>query len=155
MQAERRLSQRLINYWHKIKGKKNIPLEHDFLPEDVEDLWSNCFLIKQGVSGNPLGFRYSYVGKEITEKCINSPSHIRHFLEHMLRLHEAAAIQAEKAIEQSTPVEEEGSYTDEETNQTIFYRRCFLPFKDKSTGGSTVIGGFRWKIEPAETEKLN
>lgn len=148
MQAERRLSQQLIDYWFSLKkSKSDIPQEDNISPEDIADIWTNCFLIKQGVQGNPAGFRYSYVGETITENCIESPPHIRRFLENMLRLHESAAIHAEKALDKEEPVIEEGEFLDHESTCNFLYRRCFMPFKDSKKGTNTVLGGFRWKIE--------
>ncbi len=149
MQAERRLSQRLINYWRSLSElHKKPPTEVDVSPELLSDIWQHCFVIKQGVKGNPMGFRYCFMGKAITEECMKSFPHTRRFLEHVLQLHDSAAIEAEKAIETQAPVENNGSYHDKESQKTFLYRRCFVPLSDENGEINAVLGGFRWKITP-------
>lgn len=156
MQAERRLSQKLINYWHSLKELcQDTPKEQDVSADLLSDIWENCFLIKQGVQGNPQGYRYSFVGERITQECIDSEPHIRRFLEHVLQLHDSAAIEAEKAIETNEPVVNEGTYLDEESQHYFVYRRCFVPLKDKSDELSIVLGGFRWKVSKNASETIH
>ena len=151
MQAERRLSQKLINYWHSLKEFcEDTPNETDVSAELLSDIWSHCFLIKQGVKGNPLGYRYCFMGDALTSECMNASPDTRRFLERILQLHNATALEAEKVLNANAPIEDYGHYYDKESNQMFLYRRCFVPLKDKEGEISAVLGGFRWKTTPYE-----
>jgi hypothetical protein len=147
VQAERRLSQRLVQYWNSLKEYHHTaPQEQDVLPDMIADIWPNCFIIKRGVQGNPQGFRYSFLGKAISHECIQAPPHTRRFLERVLQLHNSAALEAEKSIETEAPVFENNDYLDGETSQRFRYRRCFVPLRDEENEIGLVLGGLRWKV---------
>ena len=91
MQAERRLSQRLINYWHSLKElHQDIPSENHISAELLSDIWPHCFLIKQGVKNNPMGYRYCFMGEALGNECTESTPHTHRFLEYILQLHGTA-----------------------------------------------------------------
>lgn len=59
--------QRLFEYWNSLKGDKDFPDESQIDTNDITDIWQSCFLISIDDVTRRLGYRYSYLGKDLME----------------------------------------------------------------------------------------
>lgn len=65
---EKRLTDRLVNYWNSLKKDEKLPHIKTFRTEVVQDVWDNCFqiVVRIGSQENKT-YVYEYVGKEISK----------------------------------------------------------------------------------------
>ncbi len=139
MNSERRIHKQLLNYWKELGKDGRIPLESDLNPEELKDVWDNCFII------NTKNGKYSYLGKNllainegkgilaksiydnfVCPKNSNLPSVVKH------------------VVQSKEPVIQE-SVLESQYGVKVKYRRCFLPLSDSSNDVAYILGGFRWK----------
>src|SRR5689334_9850553 len=63
---ERRITLRLLSYWEKLRKDRPMPSEKDIDPEDVKDLWGNCYLIRIK-NLDKQDYHYDYLGQAIVD----------------------------------------------------------------------------------------
>lgn len=64
--SERRKAFRLIQYWESIRGDFAFPSENDIDPDDIPDIWEDCFLL-QVRDMNRADGNFTYLGKHIID----------------------------------------------------------------------------------------
>src|SRR5688572_15590669 len=62
--VERRLTIRMLAYWEKLRGFNEMPQQHDLKPEDIGDLWTDCFI---AVARPQCQYDYPYIGDNISD----------------------------------------------------------------------------------------
>ncbi|MFW0776470.1 MAG: PAS domain-containing protein [Rickettsiales bacterium] len=139
---ERRLTVRLLAYWERLRRGKVMPTEEDIDPDDIEDLWENCFLVHVTDIDKP-DYNYTYLGKAIDEAYRGHLSEseasgmvcpqAKWLKEHYLKI-----------VETRKPIVEEGEFTNL-NNKIVKFRQCLLPL---GTGDEVkaIFGGMRYKI---------
>ena len=140
---ERRITLRLMAYWEKIRQGRDMPSENDIDPDDIGDLWDNCFLI-QIRDLEKSDYNYTYLGTAIIEAyrgnltedypaeliALNANKLDGHFREVIINKH---------------PVIHEGEFTNL-SGSLVKYRQCLLPLSHDLTNVDAIFGGMRFKI---------
>lgn len=140
--AERRITLRLLAYWEKLRKGRDMPTEEDVDPEDIRDLWDNCFLIHISDLHKD-GYNYIYLGTEIknayqgglTDADMNgmvSPNAAK--LENCYT----------EIINTCKPVVDEGEFINGH-GDLVKYRQCLLPL-GKNGQVEAIFGGMRYKL---------
>lgn len=142
--SERRITLRLLAYWEKIRGDRELPAEVDIRSQDIEDLWDSCFLVRVADLDKP-DYNYTYLGKDIVEAyrsglsagdpgAMVSPN--------------ARKLSAgyNRVIVTAKPLLEEGEFRNLH-NDIVKYRQCLLPLGEEGAV-TAVFGGMRFKIFP-------
>jgi hypothetical protein len=141
MSIERRISHRLVNYWQQIKGDRLLPLVSDIDYEDIQDMWTDCFLIR--INGNSNGLEltttYDYVGDSLRSlfiEEIGKPSHLASLpYEKLLRIYQEMCMTNLPVVEDVEEFHHMG--------YDLKFRQCLLPLGDK--GITSIFGGMRYK----------
>src|SRR4051812_42763706 len=143
--SERRITLRLLAYWERLRADRQMPREQDIDPDDIRDLWDNCFLIQVKDLGKA-DYNYTYLGEAIRNA-------YRFGLSESdpggLLSPNAGKLAGgyRKVVATGKPLLEEGEFRNLH-NEIIRYRQCLLPLGAGSKV-EAVFGGMRFKIFPS------
>lgn len=138
----RRITLRLVAYWEYVRGTRHMPAEGDINPDDIEDLWDNCFLVHTKDLHQP-GYRYTHMGHHVAAMCTAGLGNDTN--ESLERFHTShLSRHFQKVIDTGKPVIEEGGMTNA-LGHTVLYRQCLLPLGN-GTQVDAVLGAIRYKI---------
>lgn len=145
--SERRLTNRLIRYWERLKGDKDYADIRKFNGNSVEDIWGFCFTVslQSGASSKRM-FRYEYVGREVQKAYGSNPTG-EFVSSSMVRLVPGAEImkKLDACIEEESPIVEQGRFINKK-DRIIKYRSCIIPFGQTGREGVThILIGLSWK----------
>lgn len=143
---ERRITIRLLAYWERLRGKRDMPTEEDIDPDDLQDLWDNCFLIHVKDLSKP-DYNYTYLGTAIIEAYRSGLSESdpgRLISPNADKL----AHSYSEIVKTGKPVIEEDEFRNLH-NDIVKYRQCLLPLGHNGTVDA-IFGGMRFKIFPSE-----
>lgn len=148
--AERRITLRLLAYWERIRRDRQMPTEEDINPEDIRDLWDNCFLVHTADLGKP-DYNYTYMGEALNEAyCFGLSESDKEFLPVSPHADHLTAHYS-KVIESCKPIVDEGEFRNLH-NHKVLYRQCLLPLGENGKVVA-IFGGMRFKIfVPAAAE---
>jgi len=142
---ERRITLRMLSYWEKLRGQCEMPAEEDIDPEDLGDLWDNCFLIYVCDLGKS-DYNYTYLGKAIAQAYHAGLSE-----EEMAGLLSPNAAKLAghyaRVIESRRPLIDEGEFRNLH-NDIVKYRQCLLPLGRRGEV-MAIFGGMRFKVFPS------
>lgn len=139
--VERRVTLQLLGYWERIRGLRPMPRESDINPDELSDLWDDCFLI-HAMDIEHMDYNFVYLGNNIRHAYtgVSAESPTEHTNLNVKRL--IPSIQ--KVITTMAPVIEEGEALND-LNQLIRYRQCLLPIGEGNKV-LAVFGGMRCKV---------
>ncbi len=143
MEAERRLTRRLMAQWHKLRGNRRCPLVSDFLNWIPPELFSDCFNF---VSSKNLDEGRLSLGSNVAR--------ISGITKTSLLLAEVpgntllgAAIRSLEDALKGQPIIESGEFEDGRSNRYL-YRAILLPLEDDEGEIIQVICGAGCKARP-------
>lgn len=143
--AQQRINERLLSYWASLKEGRAYPLEQEIVPEAIDDVWQNCFLVKVEERGGEPVFVYTFLGEDLIEAYGDDMT--GHEICETLVYPNSEQF-SEKLLEVLTDeaaVIDEGEFENSQGLQ-IKYRSCLLPLGDSgSEGVSYIIGGMKWR----------
>ena len=125
IQIERRINQRVFNYWAQLCVNRPMPQESEIDPEALGEDWRHCFLLQVRDVENIDAFNFSYLGEGIIEAYASAG--IERDNLHMIGpnafylAHQFRRIIAEKA-----PLLDDGHFSARDGHR-IRYRQCLLP----------------------------
>jgi hypothetical protein len=139
---ERRITLRLVAYWERIRKGKVMPLEAEINPDDIADLWDDCFLVHTKDLVQP-DYNYTYLGVNVGAMYAEGmKSNDMEGLDHFNAAQLSRSFQ--KVIDTKKPVIEEGELTNALGRQ-VLYRQCLLPIgSDEQV--EAILGGIRYRI---------
>jgi len=148
IEAERRRSLRLLQYWELLRGGRLFPSEDELEPEKLHDVWDSCFVVQMRDIETTPDYNYSYLGNDII-KAHKTPGPIS------FEKLEMIGPQANKmdrhfrhVAQYQIPVLLEGTHSDSASNMTLKYRQLLLPLgKDQKV--HSVFGGLWLKLFPS------
>ena len=139
---ERRITIRMLSYWEKLRRNRVMPSVNDVNPEDLQDLWDNCFIVHLKDVGNA-DQNSTYIGKAILDAYQQGLSEeddhrlISPDLETFMHHHKAI-------FESPKPLLEEGEF-DNTLLGTVKYRQCILPLGENGKV-EAILGGMHFKV---------
>lgn len=145
--AERRLTLRLLAYWEKLRRGRPMPTEQDINPEDIADLWDNCFLVHAADLSKP-DYNYTYLGENISEAYKAGLSEKDDENSMCSPNASKMAKGLAKVTATGKPLLEEGEFPNLH-NETVKYRQCLLPLGENGKVVA-IFGGMRFKVFPAQ-----
>lgn len=142
--VERRITLRLLAYWEKLRGDRVMPAERDIDPEDIADLWDNCFLVHTADLGKP-DYNFTYLGQGILDAyrfglSEDDPNGLISPNADSLS-HGYAQVMAT-----GKPLLQEGEFHNLH-NDIVRFRQCLLPLGEEDEI-QAIFGGMRFKIFP-------
>ncbi len=144
---EKRLTDRLTNYWTNLRKDKAMPEFMHFNPSAVEDVLAYCFQLKvepaaAGITSRT--YRYEYMGGKIIEaygKNLSGQS-----VSSSVRMLPGSDIlkKADLVVSNATPLYEGGQFVNDK-NKIVKYRSCMLPFGSEAGEVTHMVVGLSWK----------
>lgn len=141
---ERRISQLLTEYWHRIKGTHILPSERDIEADALSEIWDFCFIIQVRDTGKGIetSHNYSYLGEHLEPIVVSPPGGGEGFL---------MTLPAEKLVEYYTemcltsmPITEEVDVF-EKHGMRMKYRQFVAPLGTPEGKIQGFFGGLRYK----------
>ncbi len=141
----KRINERILQYWQELCRGRPYPMESDFDPYAVEDIWDSCFLVNVENAGQLDGFKYTYLGSSLVEAYGDDLTN-REVCERLVYPSSMSLMHTfRKVIESQQPVTEESEFTNTK-GMVIKFRSCMLPIgKTGVQGVQYVVGGMKWK----------
>ncbi len=141
---EKRITIRLKKYWDFLCNERPFPKENEVNPKDLEDIWSNCFIVKANNSFKKEDYQYKYLGtniikaygadftgRKVTAIAAPEAGHLAEAYEHVLAY--------------KRPVTDEGEIHISK-NETVKYRQILLPLGDDGVNITAILGGMSYKV---------
>jgi hypothetical protein len=140
---ERRVTLRLLAYWEKLRGAREMPEENDINPDDILDLWDYSFMLH--VSDlQKTDYNYVYLGPAIIEAYqggLQGDEAAQHVVSLNARL---LAPACQQVVATRRPVLDEGEFRNA-MQKRVLYRQCLLPLGRDDTV-EAIFGGMRFKV---------
>lgn len=118
-----------------------MPAESDVAPDELLDIWPNCFLVDVKNSG----YEYDYLGENILD-AYGDDMRGRAICEALIYPHPPKLMETfQLVIHTLGPVEVEETFTNAQGVE-IRYRSCVLPLTKKGlVSVEFLLGGMKWK----------
>lgn len=139
--GERRITLQLLSYWEKLRKGRTMPQETDIDPDDIAELWENCFLVHVA-DLHKEGYNYTYLGDGIKKAYqgeldagvsgLVSPNA------------EKLADCYMEILNTAKPLIDEGEFTNAQ-GDLVKYRQCMLPL-GRDGRVEAIFGGMRYKL---------
>lgn len=141
---ERRRGKRLYDYWCQLCDGRAFPLEEELDPDELGELWDDCFLIQLRDIEHVQHYNYTYLGANILGAYESGQlqSHVPGL----------ASLNALHLAEEFRNVMELGSpyfFEDEHrinSQQIIKFRQCLLPLGNHEGRIASILGEMRFRI---------
>lgn len=137
---DKRLVNRLHNYWDLIRRGKPMPEIAQFNPATIDDLWENCLKMDLSKVQGGVVYSYSYMGSRLVKMfgrdltgTVIDRSIAQYPYGVLLKKLELAASSGEFMLDENRFVSDSGN--------VVRYRCCFLPFGNETKGVTHVIVG--------------
>lgn len=140
---EKRLTQRLTNYWTLLKKDSLMPPFQKFNPGAIDDIWDHCVLLAVNDNGEGGGYTYYQMGdkvkglyhQDLTGERVNPKQKASRGAGIVQRVSEI--------LDNPQPVYDSGQFINP-GHKVVKFRSCMLPFG--SNGKVThVIVGLSWR----------
>ncbi len=143
--SQQRINEQLLSYWASLKEGRPYPFEQEIVPEEIDGIWQNCFLVKvEEVAGEPV-FVYAFLGEDLIEAYGDDLT--GHEICETL-VYPASNDFAQKLLEvvtDETAVVDEVEFTNSQGLE-IKSRSCLLPLGEPDRDGVRyIIGGMKWR----------
>jgi hypothetical protein len=139
-----RSHEKLKNYWYELKKSRLYPQENELDPEYLTDIWDSCFLISNDDVTKRVGYRYSYLGRELVAAFGDDVTNQDAALKLLSTARVPNARKFDEVIDQRKPVFDEAEFTNL-MGVHIRYRACLLPLGYNDKEVSHILGCMRWR----------
>jgi hypothetical protein len=140
---DKRLTNRLIQYWEKLRTQQPLPAWERFNPGVVDDIWKNCCVWRAEGSEDMPTYTYDYVGASVRSALgvdatgVVFNSHFRNFPGARI------VYKIDEIVKSQTPMLDESQFVNQQ-NKIVKYRSCLLPFGNKKGRVTHVMLGLSW-----------
>jgi hypothetical protein len=143
--VERRITQRVHDYWASLCRGRRMPEESDIDPEQLGDDWPHCFLLQTRDIHHIEHFNFTYLGEGI----VDAYAHAGIDPENLYMVGPNAfylAPQFLRVVKTMQPMFDENQFVNA-CGRTVRYRQCLLPIgHDRHV--EAIFGAILFKIEP-------
>lgn len=146
--SERRRGKKLYEYWQQLCDGRAFPLEEDLDPDELGELWDDCFLIQLRDIEHVEHYNYTYLGSNILNAYESGQ-----LLSHVPGL---ASLSALHLADEFRNVMESGQpyfFEDEHrinAQQVVKFRQCLLPLGNHEGKIASILGEMRFRIYEEE-----
>jgi hypothetical protein len=137
---ERRLTEQLVLYWNTLRGHRKYPAVQDIKPEDIQDVWPDCFLVGLRETTEHPEHTYAYIGDNITAMFGGKLATAS-----VLPLADNLASQYYLVMRAQKPLVQETQFTNLEDAE-VKYRQILLPLGPDEFTVDYILGGLRSNI---------
>ncbi|MEZ5691360.1 MAG: PAS domain-containing protein [Rickettsiales bacterium] len=134
----------LMEYWNKLRGNRQFPAENEIEPSDIADIWDYCFLISLDDVVKRIGYRYSYMGKELVDAFGDDPNNPDMALRLLSTTKVPSLKKIEEVLDKKQPVIDEGEFVNAHKME-VRYRTCIVPLGYEDGQVAHLFGVMRWK----------
>jgi hypothetical protein len=143
---EKRLSNRVITYWEKLKGDKDqLPEMARFRSSMLEEVWDRCLKVRVDFKDGRPKFEFEHVGDDVTKAMGKK-------LKDQVSLG-VTNVPGGRILNRVSlllpnikgPMMDQGELMNEK-EQMVKYRSCILPFGNKNGELTHVIVALSWRI---------
>ncbi|MFZ4540300.1 MAG: PAS domain-containing protein [Rickettsiales bacterium] len=145
--TERRITQRVFNYWLELCNGRDMPEESDIEPEALGKDWPNCFLLQTRDIEHINQFNFTYLGEGIIRGYEqagldpNNPFLVGPNAFYLAPHFHHVVVTHQPLIESSHFFADDGT--------KILYRQCLLPMSSTPDRVEAVFGAMLFKVETA------
>ncbi len=138
--AEKRINKSLLRYWEDLYQKnERIPNKSMVNPNDIQDLWNSCFIIKTNSN------EYDFMGEDVKSIQGGKSLVVKDIYTNLLcPKNSNIPYIVKEVLSSKSPVSNDSSY-ENQYGLTIKYRRCFLPLLCDNDEISYILGCIRWR----------
>ncbi|MDA0782354.1 MAG: PAS domain-containing protein [Rickettsiales bacterium] len=138
--AEKRINKSLLRYWESLYRKyERIPHKSMINPNDIQDLWNSCFMLK--TTSN----EYDFMGDDVQAIKDGNSIIIKDIYNNLLcPKNSNIPYIVKEVLASKSPVSNDSSF-ENQYGVTIKYRRCFLPLLSDNDEISYILGCLRWR----------
>ncbi|HCR85606.1 MAG TPA: hypothetical protein DIV86_02900 [Alphaproteobacteria bacterium] len=142
---EKRLVNRLKNYWDNIKPENSVPEYNRFNKNFIADMWENCMLFYVINNGDQKLYHCEHVGSQLTISFGNELKDAYVSSRNKLLLPGANLMKyMDIALSKKDFIMSSGQFVNYK-NKIVKYRDCILPFTDNNSNISYLIVGISWR----------
>ncbi|MEI7669077.1 MAG: PAS domain-containing protein [Pseudomonadota bacterium] len=141
----KRINEKLQNYWEKLRGKRLYPEESEINPDEIKDIWEDCFLLNIKDDEIKHGYKYTYLGNNLIE-AFGGDITFDGITNHLLDTSYNPLIKSFESVSKNgIPIIDSSEFKNK-NNMLIKYRSCIFPLGDsKNNNINFLIGAMKWK----------
>lgn len=147
--SERRRGMQLYDYWERLCEGRPFPLEDELDPDELGEIWNDCFLIQLRDIEQVQHYNYTYLGANILHAYESGQlqAHVPG-LASVNALH--LATEFRDVMDNGTPYFFEDDHRIN-PQQVVKFRQCLLPLGNHEGKIASILGEMRFRIyEEAE-----
>ena len=143
----RRITDVLHSYWEEKRGEKDCPCVSDINPDELADVWSNCFILQLHQIEHKENYHFTYFGEALQRAYTHDLTDMA--VKYVVSPHaDHLASQYEKVFKTGKPIIDDNEYENRD-HITVLYRQILLPLTcDKTNEIGFILGGMRYKLKP-------
>lgn len=137
---EKRLTQRLTNYWNSLKKDKAMPPFQKFNPGAIDDVWDHCILlsITESASGKN-SYSYYSMGDKVKKLYDHDVTGERIFSTQKGSRGANIVKRIGEVLQKPDPIFDSGQFLDP-NHKVVKFRSCLLPFGQNGHVTHVVVG---------------
>ncbi len=142
---ERRITQRVYNYWERLAGNRQMPEESDLDPDLLGDDWPHCFLLQTRDIEHIEQFNFTYLGEGILRAYTDAgidPNNLYLVGPNAFYL----APHFKQVMDSRAPIVESSHFYALDGTK-ILYRQCLLPIGSNPEKVESIFGAMLFKYE--------
>ena len=143
----RRITERLTNYWLYLRGDRGMPQEKDLNLNDIKDPLDrdSTFVVELTDSFSYGGYRYSFMGKNLLE-AFGANVDFNNIDSIISLPNSSVKAKFDAAVASRKPFADEGEFINAD-NVTIKYRQILLPLASNKDPKELafLFGGMHWR----------
>ena len=145
LSTEKRTHEKLLGYWESLKADRPFPLETDVNPDQLKDIWDDCFLVRADDDLDGRVYRYIYLGQSLVNAYGEDGTDKEACEKLVYPINQVLITLFDRVIDTKEAIFEDIEFTN--TNgMLIKSRTCFLPLGyDDTQQARYVLGGMKWK----------
>lgn len=144
--SEKRLVNRLKNYWDLLRGQEPIPEYVKFNHGAIAEMWSNCIVVSvNNPNSKQKIYRYEHMGPSASEAFGKNLTGVyASSYEKSLMPGSNLMSYIDKTVDERSFLISQGQFVNME-NKIVKFRDCMLPFVDLHNNINYVLVGLSWR----------
>lgn len=130
-------------YWEDLRKGRPFPRESEIDPDAINDIWESCFLISNDDVTRRIGYRYSFLGRDLLGAFGDDVTNHDAALRLLSTARVPNARKFDEVLHNKHPVIDEASFVNL-MGMHVRYRACLLPLGNNNEV-THIIGCMRWK----------
>lgn len=133
------------SYWNTLRGTRPFPREADIDPDAIADIWESCFLISNDDVTRRIGYRYSFLGRDLIGAYGDDVTDHDTALRLLSTARVPNARKFDEVLMEKRPVIDEATFTNL-MGMNIRYRAALVPLGLENGEVTHLFGCMRWRV---------